>query len=404
MKDYFFNLLDGDFFPHIISILLFIFYLIFIKICYRTLNKLKLKKLLKILEPEEDLNEAKPDKPVFFDRGMRMYLYSILIKLLRVVLFTMILIFTLPALFYINPPTKIIATKLLGLILLPLQKVAMGILEYLPNLFTIIVIVLVLKYSLEVFRYISVKVESEKLKIPGFYPEWAGPTYNLLKLFLYLMGLVILSPYLPGAGSAAFKGITVFVGFIVSLGSSSYVGNAVAGVILTYMRAFQVGDRIMVDNTVGDVLERTLLVTRLKTPKNERITIPNSKILSGSIINYTYSASQYKVIVYTSITIGYDVDWHVVHRLMIEAAKEIEEVADTPTPFVRQKSLDDFYVTYEINAYTTHEKKIQSILSKLHENIQEKFHSEGVEIMSPHYRVARVNEDPAIPRDYLKEK
>lgn len=404
MKDYFFNLLDGDFFPHIISILLFIFYLIFIKICYRTLNKLKLKKLLKILEPEEDLKEAEPDKPVFFDRGMRMYLYSILIKLLRVVLFTLILIFTLPALFYINPPTKIITTKLLGLILLPLQKVAMGILEYLPNLFTIIVIVLVLKYSLEVFRYISVKVESEKLKIPGFYPEWAGPTYNLLKLFIYLMGLVILAPYLPGAGSAAFRGITVFVGFIVSLGSSSYVGNAVAGVILTYMRSFQVGDRIMVDNTVGDVLERTLLVTRLKTPKNERITIPNSKILSGSIINYTYSASQYKVIVYTSITIGYDVDWRVVQRLMIEAAKEIEEVADTPLPFVRQKSLDDFYVTYEINAYTTHEKKIQSIISKLHENIQEKFHSEGVEIMSPHYRVARANEDPAIPRDYLKEK
>ncbi len=404
MRDYFFKLLDGDLLPHFISILLFIFYLIFIKICYKLLSKLKLKKLLQVLEPKEDTGEAKPGKLDFFDRGMRMYLYSVLIKILRVVLFTLIIIFTLPGLFYINPPTKIIATKLLGLILLPLQKVTMGILEYLPNLFTIIVIILVLKYSLEAFKYISVKVESEKLKIPGFYPEWAGPTYNLLKLFLYLMGLVILSPYLPGAGSAAFKGITVFVGFIVSLGSSSYVGNAVAGVILTYMRSFQVGDRIMVDNTVGDVLERTLLVTRLKTPKNERITIPNSKILSGSIINYTYSAREYKVIVHTSITIGYDVDWRVVHRLMIESAKEIEEVADTPIPFVRQKSLDDFYVTYEINAYTIYEKKIQSILSKLHENIQEKFHSEGVEIMSPHYRVARAHEDLAIPKDYLKEK
>jgi len=402
MKDYLLILINGNFFPHIISVFILIFYILFIKICYKILNKLQLKILVKLQKLTGDLSKLKTNKSQIFDSGMRIYLYSFLIKFLKIVLFAAILIFTLPALFYLNPSTKIIAAKLLKLILLPLENIATGVLEYLPNLFTIIVIVLVLKYTMGALKYLFAKVEAEKLNIPGFYPEWARPTYNLLKFFLYLMGLVVISPYLPGAGSAAFKGITIFVGFLVSLGSSSYVGNVVAGLIITYMRSFQEGDRIKVDNIVGDVIERNLLVTRLKTPKNERITIPNSRILSGSIINYTFSAKEYKVIVYTSITIGYDVDWHVVQRLMIEAAKTIDEISDTPEPFVRQKSLDDFYVSYEINAYTTHEKKIQKILSALHENIQEKFHSEGVEIMSPHYRVNRDDMSPAIPRDYLK--
>lgn len=402
MKDYLLILLNGNFFPHIISMLIFIFYVLFIKVCYKILNKIQLKTLVKLQKLTGDLSKVKTNKSQIFDSGMRIYLYSFLIKLFKIVLFAAILIFTLPALFYLNPSTKIIAVKLLKLILLPLENIATGVLGYLPNLITIIVIVLVLKYTMGTLKYLFAKVEAGKLNIPGFYPEWARPTYNLLKFFLYLMGLVVISPYLPGAGSAAFKGITIFVGFLVSLGSSSYVGNVVAGLIITYMRTFQEGDRIKVDNIVGDVIEKNLLVTRLKTPKNERITIPNSRILSGSVINYTFSAKEYKVIVYTSITIGYDVDWHVVQRLMIEAAKAIDEISDTPEPFVRQKSLDDFYVSYEINAYTTHEKRIQKILSALHENIQEKFHSEGVEIMSPHYRVNRDDMSPAIPKDYLK--
>jgi len=335
------------------------------------------------------------------DRGMYIYLFSILINIFKVILFTIILIFTLPMLFYLNPSTKIITSKLVRLILLPLAKMVSGVVEYLPNLFTIVVITLTIKYSIRFLKYLSREVEESKLKIPGFYPEWASPTYNLFKIFLYLLGLVILSPYLPGAGSAAFKGITIFAGFLISLGSSSYVGNMIAGFILTYMRSFQKGDRIKVDNTIGDVIERSLLVTRLKTPKNERVTIPNSKILSGSIINYTYSASQYKVIIHTSITIGYDVDWRKVHSLLIASAKEIEDTLDTPSPFVLQKSLDDFYVTYEINAYTKKEKKIQKIISKLHENIQDKFHGESIEIMSPHYRIARENQSPSIPEKYL---
>lgn len=333
---------------------------------------------------------------------MYIYMSSILLKIGKVVLFTLILIFTLPSLFYLNPATKIIASHLIGWILLPVNKIVKGVGDYLPNLITIGVIVVFIKYTVKLLRYLTREVEEEKLRVPGFYPEWASPTYNLFKIFFYLLGLIVISPYLPGSGSAAFKGISIFAGLLISLGSSTYVGNMVAGFILTYMRSFQRGDRIRVDDTIGDVIERSLLVTRIKTPKNERVTIPNSKILSGSIINYTYSASRYKVIVHTSITIGYDVDWRIVHRLLISSVKGIEEILETPEPFVLQKSLDDFYVTYEINAYTKEEKKIQRILSMIHQNIQDNFHREEIEIMSPHYRVARDDITPAIPKDYLK--
>ncbi len=400
MKEYLSKLIDSSFFPHIISILIFIFYLILIKVCYRLLNKLQLKLLVGLRKGrKKTLTGIKVGDYQLLDKRMQLHLFSLLIRVIKIGLFTIIIVFTLPMLFYLNPPTKVITSKIIGLLLLPLTKVVSGVIEYLPNLFAIIVITLTIRYTIRFMRYLAREIEESKLKVPGFYPEWASPTYNLFKIFLCLLGLIVVSPYLPGAGSAAFKGITIFAGFLISLGSSSYVGNMIAGFILTYMRSFQKGDRIMVDNTVGDVLERSLLVTRLKTPKNERVTIPNSKILSGSIINYTYSASQYMVIVHTSITIGYDVDWRKVHRLLIASAIGIEEVLDTPEPFVLQKSLDDFYVTYEINAYTKKEKKMQKILSTLHENILDNFHSEGVEIMSPHYRVVRREEAPAIPEN-----
>ena len=402
MKEYLIKLMDSSFFPHIVSVLIFIFYLFLIKICYRLLNKIQLKFLTYLRRNrKKTLTGIKIGEYQLLDIGMQLYLFFLLVRVIKIALFTIIILFTLPMLFYLNPPTKIFTSKIIGLLLLPFTKIASGVIEYLPNLITIIVITLTIRYTIHFLRYLAREVEESKLKVPGFYPEWASPTYNLLKIFLYLLGLVVISPYLPGAGSAAFKGITIFAGFLISLGSSSYVGNMIAGFILTYMRSFQKGDRIMVDNTVGDVLERSLLVTRLKTPKNERITIPNSKILSGSIINYTYSASQYMVIVHTSITIGYDVDWRKIHRLLIASAMEVKEILDTPDPFVLQKSLDDFYVTYEINAYTKKEKKMQKILSNLHENILDKFHSEGVEIMSPHYRVARRDDSPAIPKDNL---
>jgi small-conductance mechanosensitive channel len=166
------------------------------------------------------------------------------------------------------------------------------------------------------------------------------------------------------------------------------------------MRSFQLGDRIKINDITGDVVEKTLLVTRIKTTKNERVTIPNAAILSGHIINYTYSAKKYNLVIHTSITIGYDVDWRLVHKLLEKSASDIGEVLDTPKPFVLQKALDDFYVEYEINAYTRSEKMIPKMMSGLHANIQDNFHGAGIEIMSPHYRVNRSNEDIAIPDKY----
>lgn len=392
------------FIPHIISLLIFIFYLVLLRVCHRILGRIQRQILIRIRRDEKiSVKGIKIGEYQLLDRSMHLYLFSVFIRVMRILIFTFILIFTLPMLFYLNPPTKIIAQRIIRLILIPIEGVFVSVVAYLPNLITIVVILLTIKYSVKVMRYMAGEISEEKLRIPGFYPEWALPTYNLFKIFLYLLGLIVISPYLPGSGSAAFKGISIFAGLLISLGSSSYVGNMVAGFILTYMRSFQKGDRIRVDDITGDVIERSLLVTKVKTPKNERVTIPNSKILSGSIINYTYSANKYKVIVHTSVTIGYDVDWRIVHRLLTASARGVEGILETPAPFVLQKSLDDFYVSYELNAYTREEKRFQSILSEIHGNIQDNFHRENIEILSPHYRVARNDLSPAIPEEFLKK-
>lgn len=310
----------------------------------------------------------------------------------------------LPVLFSIFPWTKNFATTMLGYILNPLKKILFGIWDYLPDLITIVVIVIIFRYVNKGFRFLKDEIKNGNLTLPGFYPDWAMPTYMIIRILMFAFMIVVIFPYLPGSDSPAFQGVSVFLGVLFTFGSSGSLSNIIAGLVLTYMRAYKIGDRVMIGSVSGDIIEKTLLVTRIRTIKNEDITIPNSTVMNSHTINYSSASQNLGLIVHTTITIGYDVPWRKVHELMISAANECEYIQENPKPFVLQTSLDDFYVSYQLNAYTREPQKQAVIYSELHQNIQDKFNEAGVEIMSPHYGALRDGNQVTIPSDYLPEE
>jgi small-conductance mechanosensitive channel len=211
-------------------------------------------------------------------------------------------------------------------------------------------------------------------------------------------------PYFPGHDSSAFRGVSIFVGVLFSLGSAGAVGNIIAGVVLTYTRAFQIGDRVKIADTTGDVLGKTLLATRIRTIKNEDVTVPNSLVLGSHIVNFSACAAEGGLILHTGVTIGYDAPWRRIHELLIDAALSTQGILSTPAPFVLQTALSDFYVAYEINAYTNEAKRMAAIYAGIHQNIQDKFNEAGVEICSPHFAAVRDANHIAIPAEYVPER
>lgn len=325
-------------------------------------------------------------------------------NIVRILVVLLIIYLSLPLLFSIFPQTKGLTSQLIQWILTPLLSSLKAIVKFLPNLITIIVIYFIFKYAIKGLRYFVVEIAQGNIQLSGFHKDWAYPTFNILKVVLYAFMLVIIWPYLPGSDSAAFQGVSVFLGILISLGSSSAITNMVAGLVITYMRPFKIGDRVKIGEHVGDVVEKTMLVTRIKTIKNEDITVPNSSVLSGSTINYTTNCTAPEspgLIVHTTITIGYDVPWKTLHEVLIKAALNTELIQQDPSPFILQTSLEDFYVAYQINAYTKHASKQAVIYSNLHKSIQDACNEAGVEIMSPHYRAARDGSTTTIPADYL---
>jgi small-conductance mechanosensitive channel len=235
----------------------------------------------------------------------------------------------------------------------------------------------------------------------GFDRDWGAPTAKLVRLLIIAASAVFMFPYLPGSNSPAFRGISVFLGVLLSLGSTSAVSHGVAGTILTYMRAFSVGDFVKIGDTIGVVVERKLLVTRIRTQKNEIVTVPNGSVLGGMVMNFSGEARKNGVIFYTSVSIGYNAPWRRVHELLIAAALSTRDVLETPRPFVLQSNLDDFYVSYELNAFTAHPENMQYIYSDLHQNIPDQFNEAGIEINSPHYTTLRDGNRTAIPDEYI---
>ena len=327
-----------------------------------------------------------------------------LASLLRYAVMLLQLILTVPLLFAIFPQTKDLAYKLFSYIWDPIKSIFLGIVEYIPNLFTIFVIWLAVKYLVRLVRYLASEIQSERLKIGGFYADWAMPTFHIVRFLLYAFMIAMIYPYLPGSKSGVFQGISVFVGLIVSLGSSTVIGNIIAGLVITYMRPFKLGDRIKLNDTTGNVIEKTPLVTRIRTPKNEVVTIPNSFIMSSHTVNFSQSARDYGLIIHSEVSVGYDIPWRKTHQLLVEAALNTPGVVDDPRPFVLETSLQDYYPVYQVNAYIKDANQLAQVYSDLHQNIQDRFNEEGIEIMSPHYIATRDGSETTIPKDDLRGK
>ncbi len=313
----------------------------------------------------------------------------------------MVVYLTLPLLFSFFPWTKGFATTLISYVLNPLKNILRALWNYLPNLFTIIVIVTVFRYIIRGISYLKNEVENGALQIPSFYPDWANPTFQIIKVLLYAFMFIVIFPYLPGSESPVFKGVSVFLGVLFTFGSSGSLSNVIAGLVLTYMRAFKIGDRVKIGEITGDIIETSLLVTRIRTIKNEIISLPNSNVMSSHTINYSSDSLERGLIIHTTVTIGYDVPWKDMHQALINAATRTEFILKDPKPFVLQTSLEDFYVAYQINAYTREANLQAEIYSKLHQSIQDCCNEAGIEILSPHYRAERDGNMSTIPLDYL---
>ncbi|MEE4173564.1 MAG: mechanosensitive ion channel family protein [Xanthomonadales bacterium] len=278
-----------------------------------------------------------------------------------------------------------------------IAQIAQAIVAYLPNLGIIVVVVLLARLVLHMVYAFFEGIRLERISLPGFYPDWARTSYGLAKVLIIALTLVIIFPYLPGSSSPAFQGVSIFFGLLVSLGSTSVVANIMAGIVITYTRAFKIGDRVRIADTEGDIIERSAFVTRLRTPKNEEVAIPNAMVMANHIVNFSAQAKEEGVMLHTTVTIGYDVPWPRVHAILTEAAMKTAEILDDPPPFVLQTSLDDNYVAYELNAYTRKPGSKARISSDMHANIQDGFRDAEIEILSPMYQADRDGSNLTLP-------
>ena len=297
------------------------------------------------------------------------------------------------------PLTKPIADELFSLILSPLGTLGMGFVATLPNIFFLIVLFFVIRYLLKLIKLFFFGVTQGTISFANFDPEWSLPTYKIVRFLIIVLAIVVGYPYIPGSDSDAFKGISVILGIMFSIGSSSFISNIIAGYSLTYRRAFKIGDRIKVDDAFGDVVDMKLYVTRLRSVKNEEIIIPNSSLINSNVINYSSLAKQQGLILHTTVGIGYETPWRLVEEMLKTAADRTEGLLKQPPPYVLQKSLGDFAVTYEINAYCDNPNKMMIVYSSLHQNILDVFNENNVQIMTPAYEG-----DPAEPKVVPKDK
>ncbi len=324
-----------------------------------------------------------------------------LAKAVRLIATLLLLYFYISTVLGVFPWTKGVSAQLFGAVFSTLRAIGQAFVSYVPDVISIIVIVVVTRYIIKLIHLIFSGIERGAITFPGFHRDWAWPTYKIVRFLVIVFGAIAVFPYIPGSRSEAFRAISIFLGVLFSLGSTGAISNIISGLVLTYMRPFQIGDRVKIADTIGDVTARELLVTRVRTIKNVDVTIPNAMVLGSHIINFSSSAKDRGLILHTGVTIGYDAPWRTVHKLLIDAAKATTHILQKPEPFVLQTSLNDFYVTYEINAYTDQPNKMAEIYAELHQNIQDKFNEAGVEIMSPHYSQIRDGNKTTIPEEYL---
>lgn len=297
------------------------------------------------------------------------------------------------------PWTRGTGNRLVEYVLNPLGTMAQGIVVVIPDLLFLAVLFLVTRYLLKVVHLFFAAVGRGEVTFAGFEPEWADPTYKLLRIGIVALALVVAYPYIPGSGSEAFKGISIFIGIVFSLGSSSTIANLIAGYTMTYRRAFRLGDRVKISGATGYVTGMRLQVTHLRTVKNEEVIIPNSTILNNEVVNYSSLARTRGLILHTTVGVGYATPWRQVEAMLLMAAERTPGLMREPAPFVRQLALGDFAITYEINGYCDNVQAMGQIYTALHRNILDVFNEHGVQIMTPAYEG-----DPEAPKVVPKEQ
>jgi small-conductance mechanosensitive channel len=295
------------------------------------------------------------------------------------------------------PWTREAASDLLGYLISPLRMLGEGFVGWLPNLFFLLVLALITRLILRLLAFVAEAIQREALTIKGFDPDWGWPTYRIVRTVVLLFSVVVAYPFIPGSNTEAFKGVSIFVGVLVSLGSTSVIGNLLSGYTMIYRRAFRVGDRVLIDNQFGEVMEIRVTVTHLRSPKNEEIILPNSLIMNSKVTNYTTLAKKRGLILHTNVGIGYETPWRQVEAMLIMAAERTPGIAKDPPPYVLQRGLGDFAIDYEINAYTEDASRMLLMYADLHRNILDLFNEYNVQIMTPAY-VADPQSAKVVPR------
>ncbi|WP_343555024.1 mechanosensitive ion channel domain-containing protein [Sphingobacterium sp.] len=348
------------------------------------INKLKKYGTQRILtERTQRIKDIKIKNYVLVTSVQKTRMFINAINILRWALIILIAFIMLPIVFSVFPFTQSWASNLIGLFTKPLKTAVLAIWDYIPNLITVFVILVVMRYAVRFVKYIFSEIDKGKLEVNGFHRDFAMPTFTIVRFLLQAFTLVLIFPYLPGANSDIFKGISVFIGVLFSLGSSSAISNIIAGLVITYMRPFRIGDRITIADKTGVVIEKSPLVTRLRTIKNEEITIPNSSVLSGNTVNYS-TFSEDGICFQVELTVGYEEPWQRIHELLLNIPPRIKRVNLSPAPFVLQKKLDDFYVLYELNVYMAKSAEIELAKSEIFQSILDDFLAAGIDMNGPH--------------------
>lgn len=317
----------------------------------------------------------------------------------RTLVVLLLLYIYVPLVLSFFPVTASFGDQLLQYVLVPALEIARAVIGYLPKLIYLVVLFLVARYSLKALQFLLDAAGKGDLVIAGFDQEWADPTYKLIRILVVVFTLMIGYPYLPGAESEFFKGFSLFVGALVTLGSTAAIGNLVSGVVLTYTRAFRVGDRVRIGDTIGDVMVKSLFVTRLRTIKNEEVTIPNGLVLGGQVVNYTNAAKRSELVLTAEVGIGYDVHWRNIEALLKEAAATTSGILPNPEPYIWPKRLGDFAVVYELHAYTDRADKMGGTYAALRRNMLDVLHHAGVEIMTPNVEEHRDASRSVVPAE-----
>ena len=321
------------------------------------------------------------------------------IRLLRMVLLLLAIMVFANLLLGLFPWTKPFSKHVFDLALNPLRTIVLGAVRSIPDLAFLIVLFLAFRFLIKAVRMFFKAIENGTVPLPGFDSDWAGPTYRLVRLLIIAFGLVVAYPYLPGSSSEAFKGVSLFIGVVFSLGSSGLISNILAGYSLIYRRAYKTGDRIRIGETIGDVVHIRLQVTHLRSLKNEEVIIPNSEVINSNVINYTSLAKKHGLILHTTVGIGYETPWRQVEAMLLLAAERTPGLLREPPPFILHSSLGDFCVTYELNVYCDRPGEQLFLTTALHRNILDVFNEYGVQIMTPAYEG-----DPLEPKVVPKDK